>query len=89
MNNGGGNVFTISSRYDLHYNEDDVFVAFDFWHPGTNSFHFPNGMLSPTPFEVIAITSLTPTDLEFTPEVLPTCSGNRLNFKKIQLISLS
>lgn len=47
------------SRRGLKYNSSMLLASILFWEGSTNTFHFPCGMLTPTVFDVEAITGLS------------------------------
>lgn len=55
------------SRTGPRYNPTMLLVSIFFWEGSTNTFQFPCGMLTPTLFDMTAITRLTPLGENFTP----------------------
>jgi hypothetical protein len=49
------------SREGPKYNAEMLIAALHFWENSTNTFHFKAGMMTPTLFDVAAITGLRPT----------------------------
>lgn len=48
------------SEYNLGYNFAQLMASFHIWHLDSNSFHVPFGMITPTLFNIAAITGLKP-----------------------------
>ena len=55
------------SRTAIKYNHAMLFAAIHFWESSTNTFQIPCGMITPTLFDVAAITGLRPTGATYDP----------------------
>ncbi|XP_058732451.1 uncharacterized protein LOC131603986 [Vicia villosa] len=55
------------SKTGLTYNQPMLVAAVHFWDASHNTFHLPCGMVTPTLFDVAAITGLRPTGEDFDP----------------------
>ncbi|KAK2430056.1 serine/threonine-protein phosphatase 7 long form protein [Trifolium repens] len=67
------------SREGPRYNAEMLIAALHFWESSTNTFHFKAGMMTPTLFDVAAITGLRPTGPTFDPKY--TTSNHQFDFK--------
>jgi hypothetical protein len=56
-----------SLRTGLKYNQEMIIAALHFFESSTNTFHFECGMMTPTLFDVAAITGLPPTGETYDP----------------------
>src|SRR4051812_33647322 len=64
------------SKMGLEYNQPMLVAAVHFWDASHNTFHLPCGMVTPTLFDVAAITGIRPTGETFDPNVLDTDTIN-------------
>jgi hypothetical protein len=55
------------SRTGIKYNQKMIIAALHFFESSTNTFHFECGMMTPTLFDVAAITGLPPTGATYDP----------------------
>ncbi|KAK2414651.1 serine/threonine-protein phosphatase 7 long form protein [Trifolium repens] len=67
------------SREGPKYNAEMLIAALHFWESSTNTFHFKAGMMTPTLFDVAAITGLRPTGPTFDPKY--TTINQQFDFK--------
>ncbi|KAK2446309.1 serine/threonine-protein phosphatase 7 long form protein [Trifolium repens] len=67
------------SREGPRYNAEMLIAALHFWESSTNTFHFKAGMMTPTLFDVAAITGLRPTGPTFDPKY--TTVNHHFDFK--------
>ncbi|WJX28405.1 hypothetical protein P8452_17131 [Trifolium repens] len=67
------------SREGPKYNAEMLIAALHFWENSTNTFHFKAGMMTPTLFDVAAITGLRPTGPTFDPKY--TTVNHQFDFK--------
>ncbi|KAK2442624.1 serine/threonine-protein phosphatase 7 long form protein [Trifolium repens] len=67
------------SREGPRYNAEMLIAALHFWENSTNTFHFKAGMMTPTLFDVAAITGLRPTGPTFDPKY--TTPNHQFDFK--------
>ncbi|KAK2416159.1 serine/threonine-protein phosphatase 7 long form protein [Trifolium repens] len=67
------------SREGPKYNAEMLKAALHFWENSTNTFHFMAGMMTPTLFDVAAITGLRPTGPTFDPKY--TTVNHHFDFK--------
>lgn len=67
------------SDHNLGYNFTQLMACFHFWHLDSNSFHVPFGMITPTLFNIAAITGMKPIGITYSsstlvpkhPEIVP------------------
>jgi len=57
------------SKCSISYNYTMLLSSFFFWDRLTNTFHTPYGMLTPTLFDLAAITGLKPSGVTFRPDI--------------------
>jgi hypothetical protein len=55
------------TRKEIFYNHEMLLASIHFWESSTNTFQLPCGMLTPTLFDIAAITGLRPTGQVFDP----------------------
>ncbi|GAU33711.1 hypothetical protein TSUD_148620 [Trifolium subterraneum] len=65
------------SRMGLKYQQEIIIAALHFFESSTNTFHFECGMMTPTLFDVAAITGLPPTGDTYD----PTRAGSKIELK--------
>ncbi|KAK2421825.1 serine/threonine-protein phosphatase 7 long form protein [Trifolium repens] len=71
------------SREGPKYNAEMLIAALHFWENSTNTFHLKAGMMTPTLFDVAAITGLRPTGPTFDPKY--TTVNHQFDFKVLSL----
>ncbi|WJX66946.1 hypothetical protein P8452_51451 [Trifolium repens] len=69
------------SREGPKYNAEMLIAALHFWENSTNTFHFKAGMMTPTLFDVAAITGLRPTGPTYDPKY--TTPNHQFDFKTL------